>query len=1002
MIRMEALHARGGVPAWQMARRAAALMACALVASVAQAQMAIPGSFSVSPDGAATYGIPIQVPPGIAGIEPSLTLGYNSRSGNGPLGVGWNVSGLSQITRCPQTLPQDGAQTGVNYTSSDRFCLDGQRLMVVAGTYGAAGSEYRTELESFSKVVANGSAAGGGPTSFVVKTKAGLTMEFGNSADSSIEVVGKTPLVIRAWPLNKIVDTKGNTLTVTYLKDTTNSVFNGGYYPSRIDYTGNVSTGLQPAGSVVFGYDSIRTDVNVGYQGGYPVTNRLRLRSIATNSAGANVLTYGLDYATSLPLSRLWSVSVCSSPTSCLPATGVTLPSSTTTPIQWTTQTSAAPTDLCLVSCGTWRMIDHNKDGLTDLVHLKDSAGHYSIWHAKGDGTFDVSEFTSNEDLTVGSWQTLDIDGDGVQDLLHLKDNAGNHSAWLSTSTGFFVWGQQPTTVDTQVAGGVWQVLDVEGDGRPELVHFGGSGTSARKAFLWRWSTSLFGGFNVSEVSSLAADSSRIPGDPKYGTLFTVDLNGDGLADIVLISNGPETRISADVTVITSFLVMTWLSNGDGTFTASASSVPAYSTSSVGASWQLMDVNGDGLADLVHLTGTSGRVRVWLSKGDGTFTVSQFTTTVDTDYYSGSWQVLDYDGDGLMDLVHLTANSDDFRVWRSNGDGTFAISGPMSSGGADACLSCGPWLSIDTLGDGVANLIHLRNDSGHYTVWQLARNQAYVPASIVNGIGSSVSWTLKGLPQLFGKSDPGYTTAVPTSVGRWTLVPSMQVVSSSKASNGLGGQRETRYSYDSAQVERSGRGFLGFNWVQSVDGTTGVATRTVSNLNFPYTGMTTQALQGLSLASGFNLGSTTTTYDCIDPASMTIPPAPCTVGPGKRYFVYPKTVDARTWELNGKPMPRTRTETLDVDAYGNVGRIITSTLDASGNATGYAKTVVNTYAVPDLGNWYLGRLLKSTVTSTGPDIPAPVVQGTGGLPPASPPQLPASVLQVILSILLDD
>ncbi len=31
--------------------------------------------------------------------------------------------------------------------------MDGQRLILVSGAYGAAGSEYRTELDSFSKIV---------------------------------------------------------------------------------------------------------------------------------------------------------------------------------------------------------------------------------------------------------------------------------------------------------------------------------------------------------------------------------------------------------------------------------------------------------------------------------------------------------------------------------------------------------------------------------------------------------------------------------------------------------------------------------------------------------------------------------------------------------------------------------------------------------------------------------------------------------------------------------
>src|SRR3954451_18482348 len=77
--------------------------------------MALPGQLSVGQAGAATYSIPIALPPGTAGMAPTLSLDYSSSGGDGFLGVGWSLSGLPSVGRCPRTKAQDGGMGGVNF-----------------------------------------------------------------------------------------------------------------------------------------------------------------------------------------------------------------------------------------------------------------------------------------------------------------------------------------------------------------------------------------------------------------------------------------------------------------------------------------------------------------------------------------------------------------------------------------------------------------------------------------------------------------------------------------------------------------------------------------------------------------------------------------------------------------------------------------------------------------------------------------------------------------------
>ena len=86
-------------------------------------------SSGISSTGAKTYTVPIATYPGIRTLHPGLALTYNSQQGNGLIGVGWSLAGLSNIYRTSHTVHYDGDVEQIGMNRSDAFMLDGLRLL---------------------------------------------------------------------------------------------------------------------------------------------------------------------------------------------------------------------------------------------------------------------------------------------------------------------------------------------------------------------------------------------------------------------------------------------------------------------------------------------------------------------------------------------------------------------------------------------------------------------------------------------------------------------------------------------------------------------------------------------------------------------------------------------------------------------------------------------------------------------------------------------------------
>ena len=249
------------------------------------------GALSVNLSGAATYTIPIKVAPGTAGMEPSLSLVYNSQGGNGLLGQGWNLSGLSAITRGGKDYYHDEAVKPIEWTNDDMLYLDGSRLTPISGAHGTHNTVYTTEQEIGTRVLEQGplTYSSGWPVWFRAQSKDGMVMHYGELGDSRL--FNSTTTEVLSWKLSSTRDVNDNAIEYYY------GWVNGEHLLTSIKYTVNNSVGLSSYNEVKFLYKS-RTDQNRSYVAGssYNSNNLLDKIEVWNNETNTKVRYYEMFY----------------------------------------------------------------------------------------------------------------------------------------------------------------------------------------------------------------------------------------------------------------------------------------------------------------------------------------------------------------------------------------------------------------------------------------------------------------------------------------------------------------------------------------------------------------------------------------------------------------------------------------------------------------------------------------------------------------------------------
>jgi hypothetical protein len=296
----------------------------------------------------------------------------------------------------------------------------------------------------------------------------------------------------------------------------------------------------------------------------------------------------------------------------------------------------------------TWvTAADLNGDGILDLAVLgnhNNSAldGVIDIFLANGDGTFQPAVSYSSGPGSRGGIAVADFNGDGLPDLAVADFNYGNPSSdvgiLFNNGNGTF---QAPVLVPVFQAARSVTVGDFNGDGIADLAVADGYGANDILDPNYPAGVTILLGHGDGTFTTAGQYNS--PATPGGGTInpefvITGDLRNKGITDVIVCDYDHNLNV--------------FLGNGDGTFQPAV----AYDTGEYPRTTAVVDVNGDGIPDLVVCNiGNSnvnppeaGSVAVLLGNGDGTFQDAiQYTPFK----YPGWLAVADFNGDGLPDVA---------------------------------------------------------------------------------------------------------------------------------------------------------------------------------------------------------------------------------------------------------------------------------------------------------------------------------------------------------------
>lgn len=502
-----------------------------------------------------------------------------------------------------------------------------------------------------------------------------------------------------------------------------------------------------------------------------------------------------------------------------------------------------------------------------------------------------------------------DFDGDGKDDVVQVRKYNGqytNYFLYTSTGTSFTYYGP---AVFTETSNHEVLVGDFNSDGAQDFFIYY-PGTNISKVIYSQQ------GFPAIKPLSYITSIRRSTHNWERGQIG--DFNGDGIADVInLHKDGYD------------------LQQGDGFGTYSE--VRTGTWPQANHHLYFGDFNGDGKTDMLA-TGYENyewsNFQIHLSTGNNfeRHEIPHYFNSRDKTIY-----VADINGDGKDDFYAVNKGGDNMAqilCYVNNGNGLSytSYSGPAVYGENKWEFHLG-----DYNGDGKTDYIA---SSTYANGSQWSGYQLYCLPSTFNHV-------LNTITDSFGNAiDISYKFMTDNTIHTKTIVPEypvasvsypIELVSTVKKSNGIGGYNTTNYFYKDGMVHKQGRGFLGFGTfiVQDVD----------RNLKTTYTYEIDRSKYLVGLKKAVNERGA----KLINTSEYTN--ALFSWGKGTSVFC-PKISTVKNYDYSTSALASTITERKTFDSFGNM----TSSVVAQNDKDSISST--NTY-YNNTTDWLIGRTDKT-------------------------------------------